>query len=193
MTCHRCKKPSHLKAVCKSAAANCAGDDTEVGDLSMVEQLTGTGSLMFIRRGGRSKRNAPKQYELRVQPDQQTFSHMEYRRNQGLRTRPDRHPAVAVGSAVSHATYRQVHAKAPKVAAKGKVTKITVMPDTGAMMCVIGRRQLRQLSVERHELVKVTAEMVAANSHTITLDSAVFLDLTVGDRKSPQMVYVRPM
>ena len=134
MTCHRCKKPSHLKAVCKSAAANCAGD------LSMVEQLTGTGSLMFIRRGGRSKRNAPKQYELRVQPDQQTFSHMEYRRNQGLRTRPDRHPAVAVGSAVSHATYSQLHAKAPKVAAKGKATKITAMPDTGALMCLMGRR-----------------------------------------------------
>ena len=87
--------------------------------LPRCEQLGISGSLMVIRRSSRSKRNAPKQYELRVQPDQQTFSHMEYRGNKWLQTRPDRHPAVVVGSAVSHATYSQFHVKAPKVAAKG--------------------------------------------------------------------------
>ena len=86
----------------------------------------------------------------------------------------------------------QAKTKAPKVADRGKVTKLTPMPDTGAMMCIIGRGMLRQLIVKRHELVKVTERMVAANGHQLTLDGAVFLDLTAGGRKSVQMVYVSP-
>ena len=66
------------------------------------------------------------------------------------------------------------------------------MPVTGAMMCIMGRRMLRQINVERHELVKVTERMVAVNGHQITLDGAVLLDLTAGGRKSVQMVYISP-
>ena len=194
-TCHRCKMPGHLKAVCRQAAANCAGpprDDTGAGDLSTVEQLTGTATLLLIQRGGRSRRSAPRQYELRVQPSQQTFSHMEYWGDQWHRTRPAGHPSLVVEATISHATYSKAKSKAPKVAAKARATKLTSMPDTGAMMCIMGRSQLRQLNIERHELVKVTEKMVAANGHSITLDGAVFLDLVVGDRRSTQMVYVSP-
>ena len=60
------------------------------------------------------------------------------------------------------------------------------------MRCIMGKGMLRQLNVKRHELVRVTKRMVAANSHQITLDGAVFLDLTAGGRKSVQMVYVSP-
>ena len=80
-----------------------------------------------------------------------------------------------MNATVSHATYRQTKTKAPKVANEGKVTKLTTMADTGVMMCIMGRGMLRQLNVERHELVKVTERMVAANGHQITLEGAVFL------------------
>ena len=68
------------------------------------------------------------------------------------------------------------------MADRGKVTRLTAMPVTGAMMCIMGRRMLRQINVERHELVKVTERMVAANGHQITLDGAVLLDLTAGSQ-----------
>ena len=93
---------------------------------------------------------------------------------------------------VSHATYSQANTKAPKVANGGKVMKLTVMADRGAMMCIIRRGTLRLLNVKRQELVKVTERIVAAIGHQITLDRAVFLDLTAGRRKSVQMVYVSP-
>ena len=39
------------------------------------------------------------------------------------------------------------------------------------MMCIMGRGMLRKLNVERHKLVKVTEQMVAAIGHQITLNS----------------------
>ena len=97
-----------------------------------------------------------------------------------------------VYATVSYATYSQAKTNARKVADRGKVTRVTTMADTGAMMCIMGRVMLEQLNVERHELVKVTERMVAANGHQLTLDGALFLNLKTGDRKSVQMVYVSP-
>ena len=70
------------------------------------------------------------------------------------------------------------------------MTRLTVMANTGAMICTMGRGILRQLNVARHKLVKATERMVAANDKQITLDGAVFLNLMAGGRKSVQMVYV---
>ena len=97
----------------------------------MVKQLTGTSKIMLIKCGSRARRNDPQQYKLRVQPNKQTFSHIEHRGNQWSRTRPESHPSLAVNAAVSHATYSQAKTKAPKVENGGKVTKLTTMADTG--------------------------------------------------------------
>ena len=68
----------HLKALCRSPAAKSAVNDSEARYLCNVEQLTGTSTIMLNKRGSSPKRNAPQQYELRVQPKKQTFSYMEY-------------------------------------------------------------------------------------------------------------------
>ena len=108
-----------------SPAANSARDNSEAGSLSMVRQLTGKRKIMLIKRGSQARRNAPQQYELRVQPNTQTFSHIEYRGNQWNRTRPESHRSLAVNATVGQPTYSQAKNKAPKVANGRKVMKLT--------------------------------------------------------------------
>ena len=81
-SCHKCKKVGHLKAQCRSPSGNSAKNKSEARYLCMVEQLTSASTIMLTKRGSRTRRNTPKQYELRVQPKKQTLSHMEYRGNQ---------------------------------------------------------------------------------------------------------------
>ena len=61
---------------------------------------------------------------------------------------------------------------------------------TGALTCITGRQMLDQLNMNKSKMVKVTELLVAANGDLITLDGAVFLDLTIEGKTTTQMVYV---
>ena len=50
-----------------------------------------------------------------------------------------------VDATINHIVYSKVNTKAPKVDSRTAETKLTAMPDMGAMMCIIGRSMLDQL------------------------------------------------
>ena len=95
-----------------------------------------------------------------------------------------------VDTTISHVVYSKFNARAPKAASRAAQTKLTTMPNTGAMMCIMGRSMLDQLKMDRSKLVKVTEQLVAANGDQIALNGAVFLCLARGGKKTTQMVYV---
>ena len=67
---------------------------------------------------------------------------------------------------------------------------VTAMPDTGGPMCIIGKCVTTRMGISKHNLATTTERLVGANGAQIELDSAVFLNITVEDAKSSQLVYV---
>ena len=118
------------------------------------------------------------------------FTHMEFHNGQPSRTRPAKHFAVVLGAKINETVYSKVNARAPKAASTKIEAKLNPMPDTGAITCIMGRQMLDQLNMNKSKMVKVTELLVAANGDLITLDGAVFLDLTIEGKTTTQMVYV---
>ena len=80
---------------------------------------------------------------------------MEFHNGQPSRTRPAKHPAVVLSAKINKTVYSKVNARAPKAASTKMEAKLSAMPDTGAMTCIMGRQMLDQLKMNKSELVKV--------------------------------------
>ena len=53
--------------------------------------------------------------------------------------KPDKQPKLAVEVTVCQNAYNKIGLKAPKAAGEQHTLMVTVMPDTGASMCFVGR------------------------------------------------------
>ena len=69
---------------------------------------------------------------------------------------------------------------------------VTATLDTGASMCLIGRCMNNRMGITRPNLTPTTERLVGANRGQIKIDGAIFLNLTVGDALSSQLMYVTP-
>ena len=59
-----------------------------------------------------------------------------------------------------------------------------------ASTSLIGRFMTKQFGITRHNLKETTMYLMGTNSGQIKLDRSTFLNLTLGDHKSSQLVYV---
>ena len=117
--------------------------------------------MIYNSRKQRARKN--QQCELRVRPDEKTFTHMEFRNGELRRTRPASHPLIALNATINNVLYNKINVRAPKAAARVVQAKLTPMCNTGAMMCIIGRSMLDELKMNKSQVVKVTQRLVAAN------------------------------
>ena len=64
------------------------------------------------------------------------------------------------------------------------------MPDTGAMMCLVGMNMMHSMGLRESDLVEVDMKVNAANNRTIPLLRGIFLDLKLNGKSSRQLAYV---
>ena len=67
---------------------------------------------------------------------------------------------------------------------------MVAMPDTGAMMCLIGMSMLHALGLRESDLIEVDLRVNAANNRKIPLLGGIFLEVEYGGRVSKQLMYV---
>jgi len=73
--------------------------------------------------------------------------------------------------------------------------KVRAMADTGCQSCLIGLNLVKQLGIQRENLIPVSMRMHAANNNRIAILGAVFLRLTRKDShgesvETRQLIYV---
>ena len=107
-------------------------------------------------------------------------------------TRPDKHPELAVEAALCHHAYDEIGLKEPNKAGEKHTTMVTPRPDKGTSTYLIVRCVTPRMVITRHNLAKTNERLVRSNAGQIKLDGAVFLNLTLGDSMSSQLVYVTP-
>ena len=107
-------------------------------------------------------------------------------------TRPDKNPETVVQGTISQDAYTTRGLHLPKVANQNKIWKFAAMPDTGALVFLIGRAVVEKIRVNTRELVKAAQSLKAANGKPIELDGVIFLDLSYRGRTSSQMASVTP-
>ena len=115
---------------------------------------------------------------------------MEVHNRHLRRTRQVKHPTAVLSAKMKETVYSKVNARAPKAASTKMEAKLSAMPDSGAMTCIMGRQMLHPLKINKSKLMKVTEQLVAANGDLIALDGAVFLYLTNEGKTTNQMVYM---
>ena len=106
-----------------------------------------------------------------------------------LTTRRPTSAGLVVEATLCHNAYSEFGLKAPKAAVKKCATKFIY---TGAMMCLVGRSMIERTGVKKHKLMKFTKNLTGANGGRIKLDSAMFLNLNLGNHEGSQLVYVMP-
>ena len=95
---------------------------------------------------------------------------------------------LAVGVALCHDAYNEIVLNAPNTAGEQQTMMVTIMPDTGASMCLFGRCVTMRMGITRHELAKTIKRLVGANGGQIKQDNVEFRNLTVGDATSSRLV-----
>ena len=115
---------------------------------------------------------------------------MELHNGQPRRTRQAKHPTVVLSAKMKETAYSKVNGRAPKVASTKMEAKLSAMPDTGAMTCIMGRQMLNPLKINKSKLMTVTEQLVGANGDLIALDGAAFLYLTNEGKTTNQIVYM---
>ena len=123
--------------------------------INYIVQVSGNDTVILNRckcRVGKSQ-----QYKLRVKPDKQTFTHMEFSDGQLRNTRPAGHLSTTLNATINSNVYRKINARAPKAPTRAIKAKFTAMCDTLALMCIMGRSMLSELKMNKSELIKVTS------------------------------------
>ena len=87
------------------------------------------------------------------------------------KTKPDKHPKLAVEAALCHNAYNEFGLKAPNTAGETHTTTVTTMRDTGALICLVSRCKTMRMEIRRHNLAKTTKTLVGANGGQIDLDT----------------------
>ena len=90
---------------------------------------------------------------------------------------------------VCREAYKQLNIKEPRREKKGNHTAES-MPDTGAMMCLIGMSILHTMGLNESDLVEVEMKVNAANNRKIPLLGGIFMKVEFGGRVSKQLMYV---
>ena len=103
-------------------------------------------------------------------------------------TKPNKHHKLAVQVTLRHNAYDKISLEAPNTAGDQHTTMVTAMPDTGASMCLVGRCLTMGMGITRHNLAATTERGVGVNGGRIKLDGIVFLNLTLGNDTSNQIV-----
>ena len=65
------------------------------------------------------------------------------------RTKPDKHPGLAVEVALCHNAYDEIGLKAPNTAGEQHTKMVTTMPDIGASMCFVSRCMTMLMGITR--------------------------------------------
>ena len=112
---------------------------TEAG-LNYIGQISGFARVAICPRKCRHGQST--QSKLQVQPHKQTFTHMEFHNTQQSRTRAAKHPAVVLNAKIKRTGNSKFNARLPKAASTKMEAKLSAMPDTGAMMCIMGKKTL---------------------------------------------------
>ena len=79
---------------------------------------------------------------------------------------------MVLSAKMKETAYSKVNARAPKVASPKMEAKLSAMPDTGAMTCIMGRQMLNPLKINKSKLTTVTEQLVGANGDLIALDGS---------------------
>ena len=186
--CYRCKEKGHFARKCKklrrpevksasqhNSETHDGQDDESEGNI-VVGSLYGAGQLCKINWVQTSSGKG------RLVP------HHEWDGWGFVRQKPQRHPEVQVKASICREAYRQLKIKEPR---KERVqNNVKAMPDTGAMMCLVGMNTMYNMGLRESDLVEVDMQVNAANSKTIPLLGGMFLDLELNGRSSKQLVYV---
>lgn len=105
-----------------------------------------------------------------------------------IRKEPQRHPEVKVKVSVCREAYKQLGIKEPR--RDRPQNRVAAMPDTGAMMCLVGMNIMHSMGLRESDLVDVDMQVNAANNRTIPLLGGIFLDLELNGQSSKQLAYV---
>ena len=117
------------------------------------------------------------------------LSHHEWEDGRLVKRKPERHPELGVKVSVCREAYKQLNIKEPRREKKGNHTAES-MPDTGAMMCLIGMSILHTMGLNESDLVEVEMKVNAANNRKIPLLGGIFMKVEFGGRVSKQLMYV---
>ena len=186
--CNKCKKKGHYARRCeksKKPAVKSAGkgnpktddeDEGEAGTDNVVGSMYGAGHFCrvgYVRSSsGRGK----------------LVPHHEWDGWAFVKQEPQRHPEVRLKVSVCREAYRQLKISEPRRDRPQKA--VTSMPDTGAMMCLVGMNTIHNMGLRESDLVEVDMRVNAANNRRIPLLGGVFLDLELNGKVSKQLVYV---
>ena len=106
-----------------------------------------------------------------------------------MKRKPEKHPELGLKVKVCREAYEQLRIKQPRKEKK-QTKKMVAMPDTGAMMCLIGMSMLHALGLRESDLIEVDLRVNAANNRKIPLLGGIFLEVEYEGRVSKQLMYV---
>ena len=107
---------------------------------------------------------------------------------QNLCSPAQRHPEVQVRVSVFREAYKQLNIKEPR---RDRLqNKVAAMPDTGAMMCLVGMNTMHSMELREPDLVDVDMKIKAAKNRSISLLGGIFLNLELNGKSSKQQAYV---
>ena len=95
-----------------------------------------------------------------------------------------------VKAALCHDAYDEIRLRAPSKARGRHIKTVAAMPR--ASMCIIGRCMTTWIGITRPNLVKTTERLVGTIGRQVKLDGVVFLNVTLRDATTSQLVYVTP-
>ena len=105
---------ANLHKLAAAVSAGTAESDPVAASLNYNGQVSGNATVILKRHKRRTRKS--QEYELRVKPDEQNFSHMEFSNVQLSNTRPASHPSITLNATINSVIYSKVNARAPKAA-----------------------------------------------------------------------------
>ena len=116
-----------MRAACRSGAKVTATSNAnpinEVVNLGTLGVLPNHGSFQIVHRGHNSRRCKHRFHESELQPNQAAIPHM----GRWHKTKPDKHPELAVEVALFHSAYNKLSPKAPNTARETHIMTVTAM------------------------------------------------------------------
>ena len=105
-----------------------------------------------------------------------------------VRQEPQRHLEVLVKVSVCREAYRKLKTKESR--RERSQNMVSAMPDTGAMMCLVGMNTMHSMGLRESDLVEVDMQVNAANNRKIPVLGGIILDLKLNGKSSRQLAYV---
>ena len=103
-------------------------------------------------------------------------------------TKPENRPELAVEEVLCHNAYTNIGLQTPTTMAEHHTTMVTAMLDTAAIMCFMDRYVTGWMGIKRLNLPATTTRLVGVNRGKIKMDGAIFLNQTMANPTSRQIV-----